>query len=110
MSANSEERQFIENESSFRQAWISVERLSILLGLLAMAFAAGMNWHRLDGLDVTVATVQKKQDAQDDMVKREYARKDVIAGELSNINYQLSELRMQLLKEQSANPTPRFGR
>jgi Tfp pilus assembly protein PilO len=71
--------------------WHLVERLVMLLGLVSIAFAAGMNWHRLDGLDAAVLQLSR----QEDVIKAEYQRRDVLEAELRAINDKLDAIRQQ---------------
>ncbi len=75
-----------------RVAWLTVERLSVILGMLAMAFMAGANWHRIDGLDAAVNGLSR----QADTIKTEYERKDVLDEQLKNINDKLADIRQQV--------------
>ena len=83
----------IARESQFKDAWITVERLSVLLGLLAMAFVAGSNWHRIDALDTQMVETRKTVAFDEARADVQYARKDVLAEQLQAIKTQLVELK-----------------
>ena len=83
-------------EPNFKTAWMTVERMSILLGMLSMAFLAGANWHRIDAVETRVFEVVAINDKHKDTYEREFVRKDVVQEQLSNINSQLTEIRAQL--------------
>jgi len=80
-------------ESSMKDAWLTIERLSVILGILALAFAAGANWHRIDALDLVVVDTRKM--VADDVVKEDlyFVRKDVLQEQLSAIRDRLEELK-----------------
>jgi Tfp pilus assembly protein PilO len=100
--SENESRHLVGHESSFKEAWITVERLSVLLGMLAMAFVAGSNWHRIDALDGMMAETKKA--VAEDVQKEDlyFVRKDVLAEQLNAIKSQLDELK-RLVEKKNAN-------
>lgn len=83
-----------------RTAWLTVERLSVILGMLAMAFMAGANWHRIDGVESSVVGLSR----QTDQIKTEYERKDVLEVQLRNIDDKLADIRAQIAREKQEQP------
>lgn len=90
-------------EQGFKQAWTSIERIAMLLGLLGAVFAAGMNWHRLDGAEEKVNAVVAQQAAHALFADSTYVRKDVIAEQLKNIDQNMNEMRVQMQALRNAN-------
>ena len=74
------------------EAWRAIERIALLMALLGAVFAAGANWHRLDGVEAALQGLARQEDA----IKVEYERKDVLEAHLRNLNEKLDDLKTQV--------------
>ena len=71
---------------------MTLERLSIVLGMLGLAFAAGANWHRIDGVEAAIVGLSKQADS----FKVDYERKDVLEQQLKNIDEKLADIKQRI--------------
>ena len=72
--------------------WSLVERVTMLLGLLGLAFGAGENWHRLDVLTAQADELQAHQVTVEQYTREVYVRKDVLEQQLHTIAVQLQTI------------------
>ena len=79
-------------ESSFKQSWMTVERMSLLLGMLGLAFTAGSQWSRVDAVEAASNATRGQMQTLQAQLTADYARKDVLEERLLRIQEQLDLL------------------